>query len=126
MLRNILEKHRSDLHRGGSLKSSKQHYFAAHQLHILHDCSIQNAELREVYPAENPLQTHFSRYLSAERNARWRVHKKARATLIIVIGKHLPATMSLFRSAKLSVFKNSWTYAIPCYAASDARNFKES
>jgi hypothetical protein len=126
MLRKIPEEHRSDSHRGGSLKSLKQHYFAARQRHILRDCSILNAELREVFQAENPLQNHFSRFLSVERHTRLRVHKKSRAALIIVTDKHLPATMGLPRCAKLSVCKHSWNYAFSSYAASGARNFKGS
>jgi ribosomal protein S18 len=103
MLSKTLRNHRSDLYRGGRLKSRKQHYFAthqrhnsgtsaaqqrhisstiaahqrhnsgtttaqkrhisgttaAHQRHIPHECLIQNAELREVFPAENPLQNYI-------------------------------------------------------------------
>jgi hypothetical protein len=125
-LRKIPEEHRSDLHHGGRLKSPNLHY-------IYSTTAAQTARLfntkrritQNISSRKPHCKTSFCSSCQSE-DTRLQVHRMARVTLNIVIVKHLPATMGLPRCAKLSVCKNSSTYALPSYADSDTRKFKEN
>ena len=128
VLRCVKPQRSSDLIHIAAEASNPPNYilFTAHQQHRLHECSVLTQNFAKNFKPKNNFQNHFLRFLSVERHTRWRARRKAWFTLIIVIANHLPATMGLPRCAKLSVCKHSSAYTDSSYAASDARNFKES
>jgi len=117
------EKHRSDSHRGGKLKSPKLHFIyntSAAQTARTRLFNSKHRTSRSISSRKNIANPLFAHPVS-RKTPKLRVHRRTRFTLLIVSAKQLPATTGLPQCAKLSVCKHSWTYA-----ASDSRNFKES